>query len=180
MLQGPTPVSRRRAAAWLRGLANQLQGKTASLTDDETLEQLVEFEVASLGSGSLRDVAPKAMADVERAAYAYEHSIEKVLLSWVRDHMEELRLEEPGPLKQARTPSAVVDKMMTLRGGASYLYFMEAEGHGVGTWDGDWDPMFKDPRKSIKELSRLVAARTRNDYRALKTAIMNAALSTET
>jgi hypothetical protein len=66
--------------------------------------------------------------------------------------------------------------MRGLRGGAGYLYYMEAEGQGVGTWDGDWDVLFKTPRPTIKALSQHVGQVTRQAYKGLKDAIFDAAL----
>jgi len=177
--QGSERPSREKLARRLHRLANQVQGKVANLTDDDTLEQLIDMEIESLGEGDLSNVPTQDMQDVEKAAYTYENAIEKTLLGWIKPNLAKLRMGERGPLQRARTPNDVIDVMLNLRGGASYFYFMEAEGHGVGTWDGDWDPMFVDPRSTIKELSRYVESKTKGQYRQLKTAIENAAFSAQ-
>ena len=56
-----------------------------------------------------------------------------------------------------------------------YLYFMEHEEHGVGTWDGDWDVLFKTPKPTLKTLSQHILAATKTAYRGLANAIQEAA-----
>lgn len=175
LCQGPKRPSRQRIAARLRGLANRLQGKTASLTDDDTLEQLVQMEMESMGEEG--EPSYEAMGDVDDAASDYEDAVESALTTWVKQNMDQLAVGERGPLQRVRRPADVVSVMMDLGGGAPYLYFMEAEGHGVGSWDGRWDKMFLDHRSSLKELSRFVLGKTRGAYQKLKDAIMEAAMS---
>lgn len=149
--------------------------RRATINDTDTLEQLVEMEIESEDSeASIHDVPSSAMRTVQQKASAYDSMIERVLKDWCKANMGKLALGN-GPLRSAKKPEDVVDVMMDLRGGAGYLYFMEAEGHGVGTWDGDWDILFVDHRSSIKELSRLVEGKTRSVYNALKGAITDAA-----
>lgn len=150
--------------------------KLGNLTDDDTMDKIVEMEIESMGLEGDPDY--EMMRPVYDAASEYEDAVEDVLLKWVKANMDKLDLDGR-LLKRARRPEDVVEVMLELRGGAAYLYFMEAEGHGVGTWDGDWDPMFKDHRSTIKELSRHVEQKTKGQYRKLKSAIDAAAFSVD-
>ena len=149
--------------------------RTATINDTNTLEQLIDMEIESDGSGaSVHDVPSKAMREVTQKAGRYDFAVETQLLKWCNKNMGKLNIGQ-GPLRSAKNEHDVVEVMMDLRGGAGYLYFMEAEGHGVGTWDGDWDVLFVDSRNTIKELSRLIESKTRSAYNALKDAIRDAA-----
>jgi hypothetical protein len=150
--------------------------KLGNLTDDDTLSQLVEMEMESMEIDG--EPTYESLKAVDRAASTYEDAVEDVLTKWVKANMDKIDMDGR-LLKGARRPDDVVEVMMDLRGGAAYLYFMEAEGHGVGTWDGDWDPLFKDHRSTIKELSRHVEQKTKQKWRDLKQAIEDAAFSAD-
>ena len=178
MCQGPERPHRQQLAREMRRLASQLvdggTSKRAGITDYDTLSQIFDMEIESLGGDSGVDLPSGVWSSIEKAAEGYESAIEKALLEWVKNNMEKLRIGEKA-LRTVQRPQDVVDVMMELRGGAGYLYFMEAEGHGVGTWDGDWDILFKDHRTTIRELSKFIENKTRNAYRKLKDALTNGA-----
>jgi len=142
---------------------------TAGLTDDDTLSGLLEIEVEILDGD--RDAKRRANVTpaIEKAARAYESDVEAVLQEWVESNLDKFALGK-GPLSHADTAEEVVDVMSTTHGGSGYLYFMEAEGHGVGTWDGDWDDLVKD-KKTLKELSKVVKSKTHSLYSKLKDAL---------
>lgn len=148
--------------------------KYSTVSDIDTLETLLDMEVESATGGKSNDYGNIDQAIIT-AARAYDAKVQSILKAWVSKNMAKLDLEQ-GPLARAKKPDDVVSVMMELRGGAGYLYFMEAEGAGVGTWDGDWDPMFKDSKKTIDELSKLVKKQAQVQYRKLKQALENRAL----
>lgn len=160
------------------------KSRVASLNDTQTLGQLIEMEVESMTDELPRDVQKKAIKkvkvtpEVKQKAVAWDAAVSHVLTNWCGKHMSFLTLGEEGPLSEAETSDDVVEVMMGLRGGAGYLYYMEHEGHGVGTWDGDWDVLFKTPSSTIKTLSQYVLAETKQAYNALHEAIFDAALDT--
>lgn len=141
--------------------------KYATINDMDTLDGLLEMELESIDAD--RSLA-KLNPEIKSAARAYDDSVERVLTDWAKDNLDKLEIFEKGPLKGCTDASDVVGVLSELRGGAGYLYFMEAEGAGVGTWDGDWDPCFKD-EKTIKELSRIVKSKTHAAYQKLKSAL---------
>lgn len=156
--------------------------RTATINDASTLGQLIEMQVESMADELPADDRAKAInkvkvtPEVKEKAKAFDAVVEHVLFVWCSKNMDVLRIGE-GPLKNATTASDVVKVMLGLRGGAGYLYFMEHEGHGVGTWDGDWDVLFKTPRPTIRVLSQHVKMATRSVYQALNEAIFDAALN---
>lgn len=158
-----------------------LASKTATISDADTLKQLVQMEAESMSDELPRDEYKEVMRRVrvtpavKEHARAWDAAVEHVLLDWCRKNMDSLALVT-GPLSKYPTPEGVVKVMMELRGGAGYLYFMEHEGHGVGTWDGDWDVLFKTPRPTIKTLSQHVLAATKQAYQGLKDVLFDAAL----
>lgn len=179
MCQGPNRPSRQRLAEEMRKLARQLDGgrtKQARLTDYQTLEELFDMEVDSWTGGAdvEVDVPGAAWRAIEQTAERYEDAIESALLEWAKANIEKFRLGEKA-LRTVKKPQDVVDVMMSLRGGAGFLYFMEAEGAGVGTWDGDWDILFKEPRESLRELSKFIERKTHNAYQKFKDALMDGA-----
>lgn len=164
--------------------------RVATINDDQTLEGLVsmqlEGELQSIeeedpdtftyedGSKNLREMEGMIeTSNVEAEAEAFDSAVTKALLEWVPKHMAEYNTKS-GPLEgMADDPDAIVDVMSELRGGAGYLYYMEHEGHGVGTWDGEWNPMFLEPKPALKEQSKFVLSKTKNEYNKLQDAIMN-------
>jgi hypothetical protein len=163
--------------------------KLATISDADTLKQLVQMEAESMADELPRDEYKEVMRRVrvtpavKEHARAWDAAVEHVLLDWCRKNMDSVAVNGPdllgpvsGPLRDHGTVEGVVKVMMELGGGAGYLYFMEHEGHGVGTWDGDWDVLFKTPRPTIKTLSQHVLAATRQAYQGLKDALFDAAL----
>jgi len=172
--QRSQPTSRKAVARNLIRLAYMVEGKldrTAKLSDNATLTGLLETEVMSVG-GDAR--SPDVPHEVEAAAEAYEKTVEKALLDWVKKNIGLFKMGV-GPLRSAKKPEHVVEVMMDLRGGAGFLYYMEHQGAGVGTWDGDWDVLFVDPRFTIRDLSKYVASKTGPAARKLDEALQDAA-----
>jgi hypothetical protein len=157
--------------------------KTAFIEDAHTLGQLIEMQVESMTDELPREERKKAVGRIKvtpgakEKARAWDAAVEHVLTDWCSKNMTSLNLGQ-GPLSDASTTEDVVEVMMELRGGAGYLYYMEHEEAGVGTWDGDWDVLFKTPRPTIKALSQHVLGATRQAYRSLNEALFDAALDT--
>jgi hypothetical protein len=151
---------------------------TATIDDDHTLKQLIDMELESMAddSNTYRNARRyvKVTSEVMRKAKAYDDAVYRVLNEWCDHNMDQLRMGED-LLARAETSEDVVDVMMRLRGGAGYLYYMEAEGSGVSTSDGEWDDLFKSPDAALRALSAHVEHATKSAYRALKDAIFNAA-----
>jgi len=153
------------------------QTKRANITDDNTLDQLVDMEIESMGLEGTPDY--EMMQPVRDAAEDFDVEVENVLLKWIKSNMDKFDMTHR-LLKRAKKPQHVVEALGSANGWrTAYLYFMEHEGHGVGTWDGDWDRLFKDHRATIKELSRHMMQKTQRDYQKLKDAMTEAAFSVE-
>ena len=145
--------------------------KTATISDHRTLQQLIASEIESSDGDTKK---AKVTPVVTQKAKAFDDAVEHALLNWVRSNMDKLNLDS-GPLRGEDDATGIVNEMMTLRGGAGYLYYMEAEGAGVGTWDSqDWEDMFQE-EKTLRDLSTLVKSLTHQAYSALKSAIEDAA-----
>jgi len=140
--------------------------KSSTINDAETLEGLLEMELENIESDRS---SATLNSEIKSAARAYDDAVERVLKDWAKGNLSKLDLEK-GPLKGCTDADDVVGVLSELRGGAGYLYFMEAEGAGVGTWDGDWDPCFKD-EKTLNELSKIVKSKTRAAHQKLKSAL---------
>jgi hypothetical protein len=107
--------------------------------------------------------------DVLTEASQYSGAVWKALSSWAKAVPETF----DGPnWDMGISPREIADTLMEEE--AAYLYFMEAEGHGVGTWDGRWDRLVTSD-KHLKALSKDVAKRTSRQQGKLKDAIFNAA-----
>lgn len=174
-------LERNAAAARLIRIAKELMAmqKTATINDERTLEQLIDMAVESATDDSDRRHLQKpaksriqVTPEVKSAARAFDDAVESSLLQWCSSHMDELNIGK-GPLTHAAGPEDVVSVMQNLRGGAGYLYFMEHEGAGVGTHDGDWDVLFKS--SDTEPLSEHVLSATKKQYQALEMAIQDAA-----
>jgi hypothetical protein len=152
--------------AKLRHLVRLANFKYSTLNDLDTLQGLLEMEVES-SDGNRSEASLNE--EIKRAAREYDNQVESVLLDWLKDNLDKIALGQ-GPLRTAKDADDVLEVMTSLGGGAGYLYYMEAEGNGVGTWDGDWDPLFND-RATIKELSRLVKQKTQGQYRKFKNSL---------
>jgi hypothetical protein len=156
-------------------LKEKLKSKKAYI-DDGTLEQLVDMAMESAGSEG--DVSGEAWEEVSDAAGEWNDAVSKALLRWVKGNQAKLNLKAR-PFRRVRTEQDIVDVLQQHRGGAGYLYFMEMEGHGVGTWDGDWDQLFVNGDRTVDELSKYMERAVASEYRDLQTAIENAAFSAE-
>ena len=143
--------------------------------DEQTLQQLldeqrefIEKEYPNLlESIELND-------EIRNAAKAFEEAVLAALEIWVGDNLALLVTEDFGPDNLVHS---IVGVMSSLRGGAGYLYYMEHEGAGVGTWDGDWDYLVKDrvnrARSVLKDLSKFVKKATHDEWVGLRNALMN-------
>lgn len=143
--------------------------------DRELLQQLLESEIESCESG--REYA-EITDDIVEAAAEYEAAVLKIVAQWVSGNLDKIEIDSNNiePDDDGLLTNPIVCELSDLRGGAGYLYYMEAEGAGVGTWDGGWDHMFKN-RKAINDLSACVKAATHNEYQKLKNALENAAFA---
>jgi hypothetical protein len=144
------------------------------ITDVETLSELLEMDLESndVESRTARDIS-RVNQEMKTAARQYEDAVDAVLLDWIQRNENKLNLGK-GPLEDVTDDFGVLGVMAELGGGASYLYYIEAEGQGIGTWDGRWKGIFKNDN-TFKELSRLVKSSTHDAYQTLNTAIMNQA-----
>jgi hypothetical protein len=136
--------------------------RTASL-DDHTLSQLIDMAMESYGAGvSIPDV--DITSDLRRKRDDWEDAVRDALLEYVSHN--ESRINLSGDLRDAED---VVNEMMGLRGDAPYLYFMEMEDHGVGTWDSpEWEALFVDGSRGVKDLSNHVKRKLRREFSALR------------
>lgn len=138
----------------------------------DTLQQLLDSECESLEEEhcELND-------EIKIAAQEFETAVWRTLEAWVSANLGLLEIDGNGfePDADGLVTGSIVREMSSLRGGAGYLYYMEHEGAGVGTWDGDWDHLFKD-KITIRVLSGIVKRLTHTEYERLHDALMNCAL----
>jgi len=143
--------------------------------NDQTLDQLVDMAVESVGGDpSNSDFTPALM----KARDKWHDAVERELTKWVSKNIDKFDLDAR-PFSNLRDSDAddIVEVLLDLRGGAGYLYFMEMEGHGVGTWDGDWDQLFVDGGRGVKELSKHMERAVSREYRDLKNEIEDIAFA---
>lgn len=117
------------------------QGRTArkASLDGDTLEQLIDMASESSGWEAPRR-GWEVTQEVKKNARAFERDLQKALHFWVKQNPEALApdmddydlYDEEGP----------------------YLVLMTLNGHGVGIWDGSWDHLFVNPKRSIKDLKK--------------------------
>ena len=141
--------------------------------DLDTLQQLLDCEVESLECDP--NVVATLNDEIKAVAKEFEASVLKTLEAWVRKNLGLLEIDDKGFYSDEDAIRSIVREMSGLRGGAGFLYFMEHEGAGVGTWDGDWDHLFKDTQ-TIRVLSGIVKKLTHAEYQKLKDALMNCAM----
>lgn len=150
------------------------KSRTASI-DNQTLDQLVDMAVESVGGDpSNADFTPA----LEKARDKWHNAVERELTKWVSKNLGKFDLDSR-PFHNLRDDADVddiVEVLLELRGGAGYLYFMEMEGHGVGTWDGDWDQLFVDGGRGVNELSKHMERAVSREYRDLKNEIEDIAM----
>jgi hypothetical protein len=141
--------------------------------DLETLQELLDCEIENLESDP--NIVATVNDKIKAAAKEFEEAVWRTLETWVSANLGLLELDGFEPDEEGLVTGSIVREMSILRGGAGYLYYMEHEGAGVGTWDGDWDHLFKD-KKIIRELSSVVKNATRIEYQKLKTDLLIRAL----
>jgi hypothetical protein len=139
----------------VKSLMDKMREKNASITDRNTLDQLVEMEAESSEMPKWRDA--HATPDVVRKAKAFEDVVERALTKWVQQH-----------------PPATGDAGDMMQANGGYLVFMTLEGHGVGIWDGSWDQFYEDTGPLETFLKREV----NREYHVLKTELEDAAWET--
>ena len=144
--------------------------KRGGLTEDDTLGQLLEMEIESYTDGDTSH-GGDITGVLESAASDYEDAVEDKLYAWLQKNLDKIDLDA----MKSEDADDVLKIMLRERGGAAYLYFMEAEGHGVGTWDGDWDYMFLDDA-TVNELSKHMEKVTASAYTDLRRALEDTAL----
>ena len=165
------------AKRFTKGSADRLASgnpKVATIQDGNTLQKLVEMEMESIGATG--DFESKFFRRVESAAAVWDSAVEDALLNWVKKAPQTTFNMAAAPLRRAQDAHGIVEVLMKHRGGAGYLYYMEMEGAGVGTWDGDWDVLFQDPH-IIHDLSKHMASVLRSQFQKLNKAISDAAFS---
>lgn len=138
--------------------------RKANLTDYDTFSQLVSMAADDAEIDSNTPEYRKAL----KVATVFENEVEKGLNLWVPKHLDVFDPRLGGA-------DDVVETLMNARNNeAPFLYFMELEGHGVGTTDGDWDKYFTDDR-AIEELSKFMEKHLSRIYSQLQSAIYEAA-----
>ena len=142
--------------------------------DIDTLQQLLDGEVESCEC--YLNVVATVNDEIKVAAKEFETAVLRVLEGWVSSNLGLLELDGFEPDEDGFVTGSIVREMSSLRGGAGYLYYMEHEGAGVGTWDGDWDHLFKDTL-TIRVLSGIMKKLTYAEYQRLKDALMNCAMA---
>jgi hypothetical protein len=143
--------------------------------DLDTLQQFLDCEVESLECDP--NVVATVNDEIKTAAEEFETAIWRTLETWVSANLGLLDLDGFEPDADGLVTGSIVREMSILSGGAGYLYYQEHEGAGVGTWDGDWDHLFKDHRVTLRALSEVVKNATHAEYHKLKTALENCAFS---
>jgi len=131
--------------------------------DNQTLQELLDGEVESCEAGP--NVVAALNDEIRTAAKEFEAAVLRALESWVSSNTGWPRDGDYSFIDE------IVCKLSSLGGGAGYLYYMEHEYAGVGTWDGRWDEVFING-EIIRELSSFVKSETRAEYQKLKTALM--------
>ena len=151
-------MNRTKLAKQLLKIASDLvaEERTASLTNDETLYQLIDSALEGMSDDPREDrnndPDPAALAAAEKLANTWDEAVINIMLKWLEGNFDKTTAGQPGPLASCDDPYDVAEVLETLGGGAGYLYFMEAGGDGVGTWDGRWDAAFKS-EADLKALS---------------------------
>ena len=142
----------------------RMNSRKANLTDYDTFSQLVSMAADDAEIDSNTPEYRKAL----KVATVFENEVEKGLMLWVPKHLDVFDPRLGGA-------DDVVETLMQSRNNeAPFLYFMELEGHGVGTSDGDWDKYFTDDR-AIEELSKFMEKHLSRIYSQLQSAIYEAA-----
>jgi hypothetical protein len=146
-----------------------MNSRKANLTDHDTFSQLVSMAADDADIDTNTPEYRKAL----KVATVFEKEVEKGLNLWVPKHLDvfDPSIRSIGDF----SGRDVVTTLMHARNDeAPYLYFMELEGHGVGTWDGSWGKYFTDDR-AIKELSNFMKKHLSRIYGQLQGAIYEAA-----
>lgn len=130
--------------------------------DDGILNLLLEIEREYWTSDYELEIC-ESNQKLRNVAREYEKAVLEALENWVKDNLELLEMESNG----FKNTNDIVMEMSHLGGGAGYLYFMESEGHGIGTWDGRWKHLFKN-QDTILLLSQTIKHNTYFFYSILK------------
>lgn len=113
---------------------------------------------------------------IMKLASKYESAVIQNLEKWIFSNLNAIDIEKNNIEADDNGffLPAIVRILSGLGNGAAYYYYIEAEGGGIGTWDGIWDHMFKDTSK-IRELSNIIKQSTQSQYQALKDAMIECA-----
>lgn len=145
--------------------------KTAHI-DDRTLDQLVDMAVESVGGDPTNSDFTPAL---KGARDKWHNAVEDALEKWLEKPKNFAKLDLDSSVfrgvEDQEDIDMVVEALQEHRGGAGYLYFMEMEGHGVGTWDGDWDQLFVDGDRTVSELSKYMERTVSREHQNLKNEI---------
>ena len=151
--------------------------RKASISD-QTLDQLVDMAVESAGGDPSNSDFTSALMG---ARNKWENAVEGALGKWLKKPENFYKLDLDSSVFRRvdgeEDIDMVVDALQQHRGGAGYLYFMEMEGHGVGTWDGDWDELFVEGDRTVSELSKYMERAVSREYQNLKNEIEEVAFA---
>jgi len=151
--------------------------KKATL-DDRTLDQLVDMAVESVGGDPTNSDFTPAL---KGARDKWEKAVEGALEKWLEKPKNFAKLDLDSSVfrgvEDQDDIDMVVEALQEHRGGAGYLYYMEMEGHGVGTWDGDWDQLFVEGDRTVSELSKYMERAVNSEYIKLNNEIADLAFA---
>jgi hypothetical protein len=166
------------------GLDVDTLGTLMDMEIEKSLEpEFFEFSTAAKSEAMVSE----EMID---AAQAFEFACRIAPHEFVKKNLSKFSVGQDGVLKNIEDGDASDDNIVTnilevmrgLRGGYGYLYYMEHEGAGVGTWDGEWDVLVRDnsvdpkiARPLLTEMSEWVTTFTKVEYQNLQTEIENTA-----
>jgi hypothetical protein len=131
-----------------------------------TLLELLRMEAET--SEIDEDVITTTTAEIEFVSFKWAVSVVNALANW----MDQSRRNEPKHYDHWRT--AISDLMAFDGGRAPYLVFMTLEGHGVGIWDGSWEPYFEGDQ--IKALEEVLREELDDAHQEFKEALMETVL----
>jgi len=147
----------------------RMNSRKANLTDHDTFSQIVSMAADDADI----DINTPEYRKALKVATVFEKEVEKGLNLWVPKHLDVFDPSIRG-IGDFSGRDVVTTLMHARNNEAPFMYFMELEGHGVGTWDGSWGKYFTDDR-AIKELSNFMKKHLSRIYGQLQNAIYEAA-----
>lgn len=141
------------------------QTRMAGLAGETVLDQLLDMELESLDAPKLH---ARATSEMQAAAKVFDQEVEESLTAYLKVNQGDWHPDFAG-----WDPADVASEMMD-DGKAAYLVYMQLDGQGVGTGDGDWDGFFKNDQDR-KTCAQYVLQHARGKYNALHRTIEDAA-----